>query len=40
MISQTFPTAGALDVVTLRIISHSESQGGDICWGDMPKMVK
>ena len=31
MTSQAFPTAGAPDVVTLRIISYSESQGGDIC---------
>lgn len=40
MISQAFPTAGALDVVTLRIIRCSESRGGDICWSDVTKMVK
>ena len=39
MTSQAFPTAGAPDVVTLRIISYSESWGGDICWGDVTKMV-
>lgn len=40
MISQAFPTAGALNVVTLRIISCSESRGGDICWGNVTKMAK